>query len=116
MARDFRNVKTTSFLGESTELEGHLMVKGGLRIDGRLKGRLTSESAVILGDSAHVAADITAQALISSGRVEGDINAAEHVHCSLPGSVKGSIRTRELILDKGVFFDGSCRIIEPEQQ
>jgi cytoskeletal protein CcmA (bactofilin family) len=37
------------------------------------------------------------------------------VQLSLPGSVKGSIRTRELVLEKGVFFDGSCTIVEPDR-
>ena len=29
------------------------------------------------------------------------------------GSINGSIETRELVLEKGVFFDGSCKITEP---
>jgi cytoskeletal protein CcmA (bactofilin family) len=62
-----------------------------------------------------VEADIHARAVISSGHVEGDIVSAEHVQLSLPGSVKGSIRTRELVLEKGVFFDGSCTIVEPDR-
>lgn len=113
--KDFRHAKTTSFLGEGTELEGRLEVKGGLRIDGKLKGSIHSGSVVTLGDTADVQADIHARAVISSGHVEGDIVSAEHVQLSLPGSVKGSIQTRELVLEKGVFFDGSCTITEPER-
>jgi cytoskeletal protein CcmA (bactofilin family) len=115
MAKDFRQVKTTSFLGEGTELEGSLSVKGGLRIDGSLKGTIRSESVVILGDTAQVSANISARAVISSGHVEGDITHATSVQVSLPGSVKGAIETKELILEKGVFFDGSCKIIAPER-
>jgi cytoskeletal protein CcmA (bactofilin family) len=115
MTKDYRHAKTTSFLGEGTELDGKLEVRGGLRIDGKLKGSIHSGSVVTLGDTAHVEADIHARAVISSGSVEGDIVSAEHVQLSLPGSVKGSIRTRELVLEKGVFFEGSCTIVEPER-
>ena len=114
MSKDFRNAKTTSFLGAGTELEGRLEVRGGLRIDGRLKGHIQSGSVVTLGDTADVQANIHASAVVSSGRVVGDIIASEHVQLSLPGSVTGAIRTRELVLEKGVFFDGSCTIVEPE--
>jgi len=114
MSKEFRHAKTTSFLGEGTELEGRLEVRGGLRIDGHLKGSILSGSVVTLGDSADVEADIHAEAVISSGRIVGDIEAAEHVQLSLPGSVTGAIKTRELTLEKGVFFDGSCTIVEPE--
>jgi cytoskeletal protein CcmA (bactofilin family) len=115
MSKDYRSAKTTSFLGEGTELEGRLEVRGGLRIDGKLKGSVLSGSVVTLGDTADVQADIHARAVISSGHIEGDIVSAEHVQLSLPGSVKGSIQTRELVLEKGVFFDGSCKITEPER-
>ncbi len=114
MSKDIRNVKTTSFLGEGTELDGNLVVHGGLRIDGKVRGSIKSGSVVTLGDTAHVEADIQAHALISSGRIEGNIVSDQHVQLSLPGSVKGSIQTRELILEKGVYFDGSCKIIEPK--
>jgi len=115
MSKDYRHAKTTSFLGEGTELEGRLDVRGGLRIDGKLKGSVHSGSVVTLGDAAQVEADIHARAVISSGKIVGDISSAEHVQLSLPGSVQGSIRTRELVLEKGVFFDGSCTITEPER-
>lgn len=114
MSKSLRHVKTTSFLGENTELNGRLTVEGGLRIDGKLKGAIHSGSVVTLGENAHVEADIHARAVISSGRIEGDILSAEHVQVSLPGSVRGAIQTRELVLEKGVYFDGSCKIVEPE--
>ncbi len=114
MKKDLHNVKTTSFLGEGTELNGKLYVEGGLRIDGRLKGSVISASLVTLGDHAHVEAKVEAKALISSGTIVGDIVSASYVELSLPGWVKGSIQTRELILEKGVYFEGSCKIVEPE--
>jgi len=114
MDKDFKNIKTTSFLAEGTQLNGTLTIKGGIRIDGRLKGELNSESVVFLGPSAKINANIKAEAVISSGRIEGDVYSSHHVQISNPGSVKGAITTRELILEKGVAFDGSCKLIEPE--
>ena len=115
MIKDFKGFKTTSFLAEGTELIGKLTINGGIRIDGKIKGKINSSSVVFLGDTARVKADIRAEAVISSGQVIGDISSARHVEFSNPGSIKGSITTRELILEKGVAFDGSCKIIEPEK-
>ena len=113
MTKDFRSTKTTSFVAEGTELVGTLTVKGGTRIDGRVKGDIHSESVVYLGETAKVDANIDAEAVISSGKIKGDISSAKHVSISNPGSINGSIETQELVLEKGVFFDGSCKIIEP---
>ena len=113
MGKNFRNVKTTSFVAEGTELAGTLTVKGGIRIDGRVKGDIHSDSVVFLGASARVNANIHAKAVISSGKITGDIASAQQVEISNPGSIKGSIGTRELTLERGVYFDGSCKIIAP---
>ena len=112
MAKDFHNVKTTSFVAQGTELNGTLTVKGGIRIDGRLKGEIYSDSVVVLGKTARVDANIHARAVISSGKIKGNITSAQHVEISNPGSISGSIETRELILEQGVYFDGSCKIAD----
>lgn len=113
MAKDFRSMKTTSFIAEGTELSGTLTIKSGIRIDGKVRGDIRSESVVYLGDTAKVDANIDAEAVISSGKIKGDISSARHVSISNPGSINGSIETQELVLEKGVVFDGSCKIIEP---
>ena len=114
MAKNPKNVKTTSFLAAGTEMEGKLSVKGGIRFDGKLKGSLQSDSVVFLGDTARIQANIQADAVVSSGKVDGDVYSASHVHLSNPGAVKGTIETRELVLEKGVFFSGTCKIIEQD--
>jgi len=113
MAKDFKQAKTTSIIGEKTTLDGDLIVEGGIRFDGKIKGDILCQSVVYLGDTAEVKGNITAEALISSGRVEGNVVARQHVQVSLPGSLKGNIETSELILEKGVYFHGSCRMTEP---
>ena len=114
MKKDHKHSKTTSFLGENTRLEGTLTIKGGLRVDGQIKGKIRSESMITIGETALIQADLEARTIISNGHIEGEIRSADYVEISLPGSIKGSIETRELILEKGVFFDGTCKIIEPD--
>ena len=114
MTKDFRHAKTTSILGKSTRLDGILTLKGGIRIDGKFNGDLTSDSVIFLGDTAEVKANIHAEALISSGHVEGEIVSTRQVQFNLPGSFKGSVETRELILEKGVFFDGPCKMTDQD--
>jgi cytoskeletal protein CcmA (bactofilin family) len=115
MAQSFRDHKTTSFLAEGTELVGTLEVKGGIRIDGKLKGEIRSESVIYVGDQAEIEANITAEGVISSGKIAGDITTGQQVMVSLPGSIKGAVVTRELILEKGVYFDGTCTIADPKK-
>ena len=112
MSKIFSDVKTTSFLAEGTELDGVLEVRGGLRIDGRIKGEIRSESVVYVGEQADIRANISAEGVVANGKIRGNIRSARQVVLNLPGSIIGSVETRELILEKGVYFDGECSIIQ----
>ena len=113
MTVSFRDHKTTSFISESTEMEGELDVSGGIRIDGVIRGCIRSESVVYVGDGAVIEADITAEALIASGEVNGTVHAAKQILVNLPGSISGDVKTQELVLEKGVNFNGTCEILDP---
>lgn len=112
MAKSSKPPKTTSIIGKNANLEGELTLKGGIRIDGKFSGKLLCDSVIFLGDTADVNAIIHAEAVISSGQVEGEIRSARQVHFNLPGSFKGSVETQELILEKGVFFHGPCKMTD----
>lgn len=114
MSRKPQNAKITTIIPSGMELEGTLKAKGGVRIDGRFRGQIDSESVVHIGEKAEVHADIKARVLFSSGRIQGNIIAVDQVALSLPGSVEGSISTRDLSVEKGVFLKGSCRIMDDE--
>jgi cytoskeletal protein CcmA (bactofilin family) len=113
MPKDFKQAKTTSIIGEHTELDGDLVVEGGIRFDGKIRGDIHCKSVVYLGETAEVKGNIIAEAVISSGRIEGNVTARQHIQVTLPGSIKGDIQTSELILEKGVYFHGSCKMTEP---
>ncbi|MDH4120096.1 MAG: polymer-forming cytoskeletal protein [Deltaproteobacteria bacterium] len=107
-----KNVKTTSFLAEGTELEGDLFLTGAIRIDGQFKGSIQCDSVVFVGENGRVDGDITAQGVVSSGVIHGNLNTTHEVILSLPGRFKGKVITRELVLDNGVHFEGQCELLE----
>ena len=114
MAKFLKEFKTTSFLSESLDLSGNLYVKGGIRIDGTLKGQLNSESTVYVGDEAVVDADIVTKSIISSGTVRGTISAEDTVKIMNPGRLEGEVETCNLEIEKDVFFNGKCRLLSPK--
>jgi len=50
--------KITGFFDKDTEFKGDLNFKGTFRIDGRFKGKIDSDSILIIGDNGKVEADI----------------------------------------------------------
>ena len=54
--------KITGFFDKDTDIEGTLQFKGSFRIDGNFKGKINSDSTLIVGENGKVDADIMARA------------------------------------------------------
>lgn len=95
-----------TLLGRGSEFEGKLTFEGTVRIDGRLKGEVFSDDILVIGEGAHVEAEIDIGEIIIQGAVVGNIRAKRGIEIHAPGRVKGDLTTPELQIDKGVIFEG----------
>jgi cytoskeletal protein CcmA (bactofilin family) len=88
-----RMVASSTSVDESSELEGRLRSKQTLRIDGRVKGEVECEKAVLVGESAKVFASIAADEVQIAGVVEGNIAARRKITLQRTAVVKGDLTT-----------------------
>ena len=82
---------------------------GGLRIDGRFQGEISSEGTLIIGESAVIRGDIHASCVLVSGEIHGNTIADERIEILKPARVYGDIRSPEIIMDAGAVFEGKCQ-------
>lgn len=100
-----------TILGPESSFEGKLVFGGGrVRVDGNFKGEIKTESTLIIGESARMEASVDVGSIIIMGEIIGDVTAKHSVAIEKPGKVKGTIVTPELMIEKGVIFEGSCRM------
>jgi len=99
-----------TILGPESSFEGKLVFDGTVRIDGRFKGEVQTENVLVVGQGARVDASITVGSIVVNGEINGDITAKHSVEIHAPGKVRGNITTPQLMIDKGVLFDGSCKM------
>ena len=96
----------TTLLGRGASFEGKLTFEGTVRIDGRFKGEVFSDDVLVIGEGAHVEAEIDIGEVIIQGTVVGNIKAKRSIEIHAPGRVKGDLHTPSLQVDKGVIFEG----------
>ena len=96
----------TTLLGRGAAFEGKLTFDGTVRIDGRFKGEVFSDDVLVIGEGAHVEAEIDIGEVIVQGTVVGNIKAKRSIEIHAPGRVKGDLHTPSLQIDKGVIFEG----------
>ena len=86
----------------------------GLAERGYVNGKnivyIATKDTLVIGEGAKVNAEIQAGTVIVNGQVEGNIKASVMVELHPPARVKGSIETPALSIDKGVIFEGTCKM------
>jgi len=102
--------KINSIVGPGTKFNGECNVEGTIRIDGEFEGKLNVTKVIIVGKTGVIKGDIKSADVIVGGKVIGAINGENRVELQAGAHIEGDIRTKSLIVDEGVFFDGQCRM------
>ena len=108
--------KLDSIIGSSTKIKGNMDTAGGLKLDGKVVGDITLTGQFIAGGNAEVRGNITCQEAIIGGKINGNITAQKKVELKKGARVTGDIVCRGLIIENGVFFEGSCRMGQKKPQ
>lgn len=101
-----RTVSPSTSVDASSELEGTLRCKETLRIDGRIKGQVECDKAVLVGEGARVKASIEADEVRISGLVEGDIAARRKITLERTAVVTGDLTTPGIVIEEGAKLQG----------
>ncbi len=97
----------TAILDQGTQFEGRLSFEGTVQIGGIFKGEIFTKDTIVINESALVAAQIEADTIIISGRVDGNIFARRRVIMHPPAVFKGTVTSPSLRIDEGVVFEGA---------
>ena len=64
-------------ISKGVKIEGKLSCSGSIRLDGEVKGDISSQSAVIIGENGKVNGQINAENITIGGQVTGTVKAKE---------------------------------------
>ncbi len=97
-----------TIIGKDATFTGTLDVKGSVRVDGTVKGKVICSDTVTVGTGGCVEADIESQTAVIVGKLTGNINASEKIELQAKSDVEGDIKTKSLVVEQGAVFCGSC--------
>jgi cytoskeletal protein CcmA (bactofilin family) len=98
-----------TLLGTGTSIEGTIEFNNTVRLDGNVKGKISSkQGTVVIGERAVVNAEIIVDVAIIMGEVNGTIHAKEKIEVYPPGRITGDIQAPVVLIESGVVFNGNC--------
>jgi len=116
--RDTNEHKITGFFDKDTEIKGDLSFKGSFRIDGRFKGKINSDSILVIGEQGKVEADVKIGHIIVNGEIKGTVRALQKAEINSHGRVFGTIISPKLVVEEGAYLEANCqttdKVIETE--
>ena len=97
-----------AYMGEDTIFNGLLNFTGTVRIDGKFEGQVITEDTLIIGETGHLTAEISAGTVVCMGYVEGTVIASQKIEIHSTSKVVGNIKSPALHIELGGVFDGTC--------
>lgn len=110
--------RTLTVFGLETEFDGVLEFSDDLVITGKFNGRIKATGNLeIAKDSICTVEKISANSIVISGSVTGNMEAAERVEICNGGVVTGDITTARLRIENNVEFEGQVTMLDkiPEE-
>src|SRR3954454_3234392 len=105
-----RPSELNALLGKGSSFEGKLLFEGSVRIDGKFTGEIVSSDTLIIGEGAEVKGEIQVGSLVVVGDYNGNAKATKGVELKAPAKVRGTLTTASIVIERGVFFDATCKM------
>ena len=102
--------RINSILGKGCKFNGTIEVEGTLRIDSEFEGVVNCPETLVVGKTGVVKAEINVKNAVIGGKVVGNITATNKIELQSGSHIEGDINTHRLVIDEGVFFEGSCKM------
>jgi cytoskeletal protein CcmA (bactofilin family) len=111
-ARISRKVNTETekcILSNDVEIEGSITFQKELLIDGKVRGQVTSDGVLTIGENAQIHGEIQTKSVTVHGKVHGNIT-AEHCQLKSNCTLEGDLKAARLIIEEGATFIGTSQI------
>ena len=109
MKKEKGSDRISTFIGADASIDGNIEFKGTIRVDGSVKGKITSKSGtVVVGENAVVNAEVYVNVAVIMGELNGTVEARERIEVYPPGRVGGDIQAPVISIEPGGVFNGNC--------
>lgn len=99
---------SVNLIGAGTTIEGDINAASDIRIDGTLKGTITTRGKLVVGPSGNIDGELHCQNADISGTIRGKVTVAELLSLKATAKLTGDIVTGKLSIEPGADFSGSC--------
>jgi cytoskeletal protein CcmA (bactofilin family) len=99
-----------TIIGPDAYFKGEMTFEKGMRIHGRLEGKITTTGRVHIAKEAKLQADIDAGSLLVEGEIHGNLAASDRIELKNSARYEGDLRASKLVVEEGAVFSGHVTV------
>jgi cytoskeletal protein CcmA (bactofilin family) len=107
-----------SLIGAGTTVSGDIAFSGGLRIDGKVIGKVTTldnqPGTLVISEQARIDGEVRVSHVVVNGAVSGSLIANDYLELQASARVNGDVAYRMLEMHFGAIVEGKLMHSEPE--
>ena len=105
---------TYTIIGEDTEIQGAIKVKGSIMISGIVNGNVVAGDAVRVSSTGVIKGNVKAKEVYLNGEITQGINAKQKIEVGSKSIFTGDLISRKLIVEEGAKLFGKCEVGDQE--
>ena len=99
-----------TILGPDANFKGELSFDKGMRIHGKLEGKVTTPGRLHVAKDAKLLADVEAGSILLEGDVKGNLAASDRIELKNNARYEGDLRASKLVVEEGAVFSGHVTV------
>lgn len=105
--------KIDTYISKGINLKGDLISQEeSIRIDGNITGDFIKAKGIVIGEDAHINANIEADIVMVSGEINGNIIAKKKLGILEKSKIFGDIFSPNISILEGAVFEGQCKMLD----
>jgi len=99
-----------TILGPDASFKGELSFEKGMRLHGRLEGKINTGGRLHVAKEAKMQADVEAAAIIVEGDCKGNLVASDRIELKQTTRYEGDLTASRLVVEEGAVFRGHVTV------
>lgn len=102
--------KEQNRISAGTVITGEITAKGGFRVEGTIKGNVTTAGKVVISKGGIIEGNLTCQNADFEGKFSGELTVSETLTLRSTAVIDGEVTAGKLAIEPGATFNASCEM------
>ena len=103
-------------INQDTSMEGDIVSKNDIRLDGNLIGKMTTKKKIIIGKKGFFNGKLKCENLIVEGKIKGEAKVTNSTALLAYSNFNGLLSTQKFSVEEGASFEGNCITLKENNQ